>query len=71
MPNLEEAARNQRLQHQFLTGQPALVASQLKVTCETKELDTTVEKARPLIAVEKSMRQALSHTAQDCTWDKH
>ena len=52
MPDLPQDAREQLLLHQFLSGLPTAISKQLRSTGETQRLDTTVERARLLMAIE-------------------
>lgn len=52
MPDVDAAARDQLLLHQFLAGLPAAISRQLRATGETKELDKAVERARLLMAMD-------------------
>ena len=52
MPELKDSAtRKQLLLHQFLAGLPQEVSRQLRAAGETKDLDTVVERARLLLAL--------------------
>ena len=63
MPDLDDAARDRLLLHQFLGGIPTAVSRQLRATGETKTLAVTVERARLLLALdEANQTAAVSHT---------
>ena len=55
MPDLQGAAKEQLLLHQFLTGLPPAVSRQLRSTGETTELEATVQRARLIMTVEKEL----------------
>ena len=51
LPDLEANARKQVVLHQFMSGLPTNISAQLRATGDAKELDSTVEKARLLLAI--------------------
>ena len=59
MPELEKTARNQLLLHQFLAGIPNTMSRQLRAAGETKILDYTIERARPLMAIDAKEQAAV------------
>ena len=58
MTNLDPAAREQVLLHQFLAGLPPSVSRQIRATVEARELEQTVKHARLLMAISEQ-----EHTA--------
>ena len=63
MPELDAAARDRLLLHQFLGGIPTAVSRLLRATGETKTLAVAVERARLLLALdERNQTAAVSHT---------
>ena len=57
MPDLPNEAREQLLLHQFLAGLPSAVSKQLCSSGDTRALDTTVERARLLMTIERDHEQ--------------
>lgn len=51
MPGLDGSARDQLLLHQFIAGLPETVSQQIRASGEVKELETAVERAQILMAV--------------------
>ena len=51
LPELEANARKQFVLHQFISGLPTHVSTQIRATGDTKELGATVKKARLLMAI--------------------
>ena len=59
MPELKDSAtRKKLLLHQFLAGLPQAVSRQLRAAGETKDLDTVVECARLLLALNEQDERA-------------
>ena len=53
MPGIADAARDQLLVHQFLSGLPQEVSKQLRAMGATNSLKMAVERARVLMTVEQ------------------
>ena len=53
MPGLTADAKKQLVLHQFLAGLPSTVSRQLRAAGETKDLDSAVERAKLLLALEE------------------
>ena len=70
MPDLDAAARDRLLLHQFLGGIPTAVSRQLRATGETKTLAVAVERARLLLALDEgNQTAAVSHTTSRSSKD--
>ena len=65
MPNLEAAARDQLLLHQFLAGLPATVSRQLRAVGEAKSLQSALERARLLMAMDNQVPVAAVSSGPD------
>jgi len=52
MPDIDRPARDQLLLHQFLAGLPVSVSKQLRATGDVNKVDTALERARLLMALE-------------------
>ena len=58
MPGAEAATRTQLVLHQFVTGLPAHVSKQLRVTGKVGDLDKVLERAQLLLTIEKQEKSA-------------
>ncbi len=58
MPGLDDSACEQLLLHQFLAGLPVAVSGQIRAAGDTTKLDTTVERARILMAIDDDEKVA-------------
>ena len=69
MPGLEADAKKQLVLHQFLAGLPPTVSRQLRAAGETKELDTAIERAKLLLALEEqeNVRPAAAVSEHDAS----
>ena len=60
MPELPQEARDQLLLHQFLNGLPPAISKQLRSTGDTRQLETTVERAQLLMTISASEQNVAS-----------
>ena len=73
MPDLPRDAREQLILHQFLSGLPTTISKQLRSTGETQRLETTVERARLLMAIKRDQESksvasiSRSDAAKECS----
>ena len=58
MPDADDDTHDQLLQHQFISGLPGHISEQLGTTGEINDLDTVIEWAKLLLAIEESRRTA-------------
>ena len=54
---LPNEAREQLLLHQFLAGLPSAISKKLRSVGDTRALDTTVERVRLLMTIERDLEQ--------------
>ena len=57
MPNIDGAARNQLLLHQFLVGLPILVIRQLHATANITTVDEALECAQLLMVIDAELQE--------------
>ena len=73
MPDLPQEAREQLLLHQFLSRLQTAISKQLRATGETQRMETTVERARLLMAIESNheSKSVASVSQEDTAKERH
>ena len=64
MPGMDDDARGQLLVHQFLTGIPQTVSTQIRASGETLTLEKVVERARLLMTIREYNEQPIAMAVQ-------
>lgn len=67
LPNMEQAAKEPLLVHQFLAGIPDAIAKQLRASGEVTTLDTAITRARLLMTIDSDSVATLTKTPNTLT----
>ena len=71
MPDISGPAREQLLLHQLLAGLPLSISKQIRAAGDVSRLDTAVERARLLMALEVEQEDRLSMVAATSISGQH
>ena len=71
MPDVTGAAREQLLLHQFLAGLPVSISKQLRAAGNATRVETALERARLLMALEVELEQRPSMVTTTSIPEQH